>query len=877
MNPTGEDITPMMRQYREVKRTCGDAILLFRLGDFYEMFEEDARIASEVLDLALTRKFIGGGKTVPLAGIPYHALNNYLFKLTRAGYRVAICEQVEDAKKAKTIVRREVVRTVTPGTLVEAEGIEGSENNFLAAIIEGPADSLGFAVMDVSTGDFKATHLQPKRGEAPGDCTDLLSELSKTRPSEILLPEDMSLEIPYLSMVLCRNGCVVTRRPREIFRPSERDGWNEGEEKPLLSAREAGVARSAAGAILAYLVETHRMESQEMVQLEMYRPATYLGLDPATERNLELVANLRDGGKKGSLFWVLDRTRTAMGARELRQWILRPLMDLELIHARQDAIAAFLCVPTLAQEFNEALREVKDMERLLSRILYRTASPRDLKALQFSLSAIPHLNSLMEKIGFQAQCSQSWFSPLDDLEDLKVLLEMALVEEPPQNIRDGGIFADGYNAELDDLRSINRGGKDWIIDLQNRERGRTGISSLKVGYNKVFGYYIEVTSAHQQKVPPDYIRKQTLVNAERFITPELKEYENKILTAQERIIEIEKDLFSGLLVSVSQYAERIQVLARRLAGLDALQSLARIAAEHGYCRPTVDREDRICITQGRHPTLDCANRLNRFVPNDACLDQEKNQILIITGPNMGGKSTYIRQVALLVLMAQIGSYIPAAGAQIGLVDSIFSRVGASDNLFGGQSTFMVEMSETATILRHATPRSLVVLDEIGRGTATYDGISLAWAIAEYLLAVGRAGVKTLFATHYHELAELEGRNPRVKNYHALAAEQEGKVTFLYQVVPGRSDHSYGIHVAELAGIPRSVIRRADKVLQQLESGDFHRRSAPPDEQAIQLSLFSLYDEPLSQELRALSPEDMTPFEALRALDDLVRKARREGK
>ncbi|MCG3197831.1 MAG: DNA mismatch repair protein MutS [bacterium] len=873
MPNAADEMTPMMRQYRRIKETCGDAILMFRLGDFYEMFEEDAKIASAILDLTLTKKHIGGGKTVPLAGIPYHALNNYLFRLTRAGHRVAICEQTEDPKHAKTIVRREVVRTVTPGTLVEAEGMEGSENNFLAAVYDGGALGFGLAWVDVSTGEFRATAIKPVLGGSSTESSELLSELAKTGPSEILAPEGVSSQV--LEPILRRGNCILTRQPEAVFEAHEGDRADPGEAE--FSTRETRLARCAAGAILAYLSETHRENKNPLLSLKLYRPARFLGLDTATERNLELVANQRDGGKRGTLFWVLDRTRTAMGARELRHWILRPLLDLEAIRNRQEAIATFLACPSAASALAEDLREVKDLERLLSRIAYRTAGPRDLRAMQISLAALPRVSQHLAEIRLASGSPLELHEPLDPIAELENHLSRALVEEPPLTARDGGIFAEGFNPELDELRGISRGGKDWILDLQTRERARTGIPSLKVSYNKVFGYYLEVTTAHQDKVPPDYIRKQTLVSAERYITPELKEYENKVLTAQERIVELEKELYSQLLERVGQDGERIQSVARRIAEVDCLLSLATVAAEMGYARPEVDGSECIEIEAGRHPMLDRSEAVERFVPNDSRLDMESEQVLLITGPNMGGKSTYIRQVALLVLMAQMGSYIPARRARIGLVDRIFSRVGASDNLFGGQSTFMVEMSETASILRNATPKSLIILDEIGRGTATYDGISLAWAIVEHLLEIGRRGVKTLFATHYHEMAELEDRHPRVKNHHALVAERDGKVTFLYQIAPGRSDHSYGIHVAELAGIPKTVTRRAARILDQLESGDFHRRSrADSGDGGIQLSLFTLVDEQLAEHLRKLAPEEMTPVEALRVLDELVRRARGEA-
>lgn len=863
----------MMRQYRRIKATCRDAILMFRLGDFYEMFEEDAKVASSILDLALTKKHIGGGKTVPLAGIPFHALNNYLFKLTRAGHRVAICEQTEDPKHAKTIVQREVVRTVTPGTLVEAEGMEGSENNFLVSIVDGGPLGFGLAVADVSTGSFRATALETRSRTVRDEGAELASEIAKISPSEILLSASSAGVEPLLDPLIRRGGCVITKLPSDLFLELETDGAGENVAGAELSSKERALARQAAGGILRYLAETHCGKQSQLLPLAFYRPAAFLGLDPATERNLELTANLRDGGKRGTLLSVLDRTSTAMGAREIKQWILRPLANLEEIRLRQDAIAAFLAVPGETSGLAEDLREVKDLERLLSRVAYKTAGPRDLKALEVSLAALPKISLRLAKFIPDATSAADCFIPLDEVPEVRELLSRALVEEPPYTSREGGVFAEGYHPELDELREISRGGKDWILDLQVRERERTGIPSLKVGYNKVFGYYIEITTAHQEKVPPEYIRKQTLVSAERYITPDLKDYETKVLNARDRMIDLEKQLFADLLAKVGEQSERIQKVARRLAELDALRSLAHVASEGGYCRPMVDDSETIEIEAGRHPTLDHSASVARFVPNDALLDNEAHQVLLITGPNMGGKSTYIRQIALLVIMAQMGSYIPAKRARIGLVDRVFSRVGAADNLFGGQSTFMVEMSESAYILRNATPKSLVVLDEIGRGTATYDGISLAWAIVEYLLQTGRRGVKTLFATHYHEMADLEDRHERVKNYHALVAEQDGRVSFLYQIAPGKSDHSYGIHVAELAGIPKPVTKRAARILDQLESGEFHRRAGKDLAGEIQLSLFSLVDEPLVEQLSKMSPAEMTPMEALQTLDDLVRRAK----
>jgi len=826
----------MMKQYLEIKRQYPDCILFFRMGDFYEMFFEDARTASRILEIALTSREKGEKEKVPMCGIPYHAASPYIAKLLQHGYKVAICEQVEDPRAARGIVRREVVRVITPGMAVEEEGLGGDENNYLMAICEEEGSyALGF--LDLSTGDFKGCLLEGR---------ELLeSEIAKNNPREALLPEGMKAAGRQLEKAF--PWMLINYLPVEYFDPEGVERFSK-EDPPLPLKR-------AAGAILRYLLETQKVEPTHIRPLEIYRTEQYLILDETTQRNLELFSPLRGSGRKGSLLGVLDRTTTAMGRRKLRQWLAYPLRDTEEIGRRLEAVASLKEAPLERDSLRELLEGVADIERLNARLALGRANPRELVALKGSLERVPEIRERLHSFG--SDLLQEIAQGLDPLEEVVERIGERIVDDPPATITEGGIIRDGYHQELDELRSISREGKGWIARMEAEERKRTGIPSLKVGYNQVFGYYIEVTRPNLHLVPEDYVRKQTLKGAERFITPKLKEYERKVLGAEERIKALEHELFLRLREELMAYCPRIQGLARRLAELDVLISLAQVAEENRYVRPSLTEEDRIEIKEGRHPVIEQMDLPEPFVPNDARLDHE-NRILIITGPNMAGKSTYIRQVALIVIMAQMGSFVPAREAEVGLVDRIFTRVGASDNIAAGESTFMVEMKETAAILQGATPRSLVILDEIGRGTSTFDGLSIAWAVAEYLHDVKRP--KVLFATHYHELTELASQRPGVKNYHIAVREWKGEVVFLRQVLPGGISRSYGIQVARLAGLPQEVIGRAKKILAELERGEMRRR-----EEEFQLSLFVPQEPPVLKELRKIDLDRLTPLEALELL------------
>lgn len=880
----------MMRQYLAMKEQCGDAILLFRCGDFYEMFMEDAVTASQALDITLTKRGGGGNKTVPLAGIPYHAAQSYIYRLTRQGFRVAVCEQMELPQKGKKLVRRELVRTISPGAIIDSDVIDSKENNYMAALYDGGLLGWGLAWVDVTTGEFRATWEIGEDGWRA-----ILSELGTIDPSEILIDSQSRADESLHRTLRAQCDCLLTGVAAETF--SAETVLNYKIEEIVPDDIEAGenereLLRCAASAILQYLSENQKETLGYIRGLEIYRRGRYLVIDKNTERNLELLSSASGSGKKHTLLGALDFTVTAMGGRLLKQWLLRPLLDVEKIRLRQTMTRMLYEDPNLRDALREALRSVNDLERLLGRVTFGNANARDLAALRVSLEQIPTLNQQLNQLPDpeagrralqreeEAASKEESVPPggewIDPVIEVRELLAAALVDEPPLSVREGGMIRDGYESELDELRAIHRDGRGYIARLQEEERERSGISSLKVAYNKVFGYYIEVTHVHKDKVPENYIRKQTLTNAERFITPELKEFEAKVLHAEERIRELEYQILQQLLESARGYGRRLRGAARVIGRLDALQSLAEAASRHGYNPPELSDRKEIDIREGRHPVLERAAVVDLFTPNDCRLDNKDEQILIITGPNMAGKSTYIRQVALITLMAQIGSFVPAASAHIGVVDRLFSRVGASDDLARGRSTFMVEMSEAAHILRNATPRSLVILDEIGRGTSTYDGVSLAWAIVEYLHGVRGKGVKTLFATHYHELAALEGMLSRVVNYHAQISERDGKISFLYRIARGYTDHSYGIHVAELAGVPKRVTERARKILGRLERGEhLGAQPTPAHDGDFQVSLFSMMDEPLRARLADIDVNSLTPMEAMHLLAELAEEARKK--
>lgn len=867
------ELTPMMRQYLEIKADHPDAILFFRLGDFYEMFLDDAVKASRILDITLTSRNKGGdGADIPLCGVPFHSAAPYIAKLVEAGEKVAICEQVEDPKSVKGIVKREVVKVVTPGLVIDAESLSPKENNYLLSLFPGTA-RWGVAYLDLSTGDFRVTET---------DSADAAwAEVACVNPREILMP---------LSF---RDGGAGNERPdlaagRML---SYIDEWvYDAEYAERMVRNHFGVASAeaagcggmdcglrAVAAVLHYLQQTQKGDVRHISHLLAYRTQEFLVLDESSRRNLELNATLGDGKRRGSLLGLLDRTVTAMGGRKLKQWINYPLVSIEKINERLNAVEELTADAEFRQGIRAALDGVYDLERLNGRISLASASAKDLIALRASLVRLPALLALL------APSASTLLARLrdgiDPLADVEELIGRGIVPDPPFVLREGGIIAQGYHPELDELRSISREGKGFIARLEAQEKARTGVSSLKVRYNKVFGYYIEVTKSNLSAIPDDYIRRQTLANAERFITPELKEYEEKVLGAEDRIVELEYALFQEIRQRVAAQGERIARTADRLAALDVLAALADVAHDHRYVRPTVDEGDAILVTGGRHPVVEALNRSERFVANDVQLDNGENQLVIITGPNMAGKSTFMRQVALIVLMAQTGSFVPADEARIGVVDRIFTRVGASDNLARGQSTFMVEMMETAAILRNATPRSLVVLDEIGRGTSTFDGVSIAWAVAEYLHDTERCAAKTLFATHYHELTELAVTRSRVKNCNVAVKEWNDQVIFLRKIVEGGASHSYGIQVARLAGLPQEVIERAKEILHNLEKGEYAEGGIPriargkragTPKPSPQMSLFDQGDDLLRRRIAGLNIAALTPLEALNILDELKR-------
>lgn len=855
-----ENHTPMMRQYYEAKKACPDALLLFRMGDFYELFHDDAKVAARTLNLALTSRD-KGENAVPMAGFPHHQLDAYLAKLIGAGLRAAVCEQVEDPKLAKGLVRREVTRVVTPGTLTDEALLDPRESNFLAAVC--PGDWVGLAWVELSTGRFVAAGFPPRL---------LADQLARIAPAECLVSDDAE-PLPDS----CGDRMMVTRRPAWAFAQG-------GAEEAL--ARHFGTlgldgfgftdspadkaAVRAAGAVLDYLAETQRGSLEHIDRLSPYRSGETLEIDEASRRSLEISRTIREGRREGSLLAVLDHTVTPMGSRLLAEWIASPLTEIGAICARLDAVEELVADAALTEDLQKSLRQAYDVERLLTRVTTGRATPRDLSFLGRTLACLPAIKARLT--ARKSNLLNSIEARIDLCADLRSRLEAALVDQCPLATGEGGFIRDGFHGPLDALRELTRGGKQWIARYQAEETEQSGIPSLKVGFNKVFGYYLEVTNTHREKVPERYIRKQTLKNAERYITPELKEYEEKVLTADEKAKELEYELFIELRQAVAERRRQMQATAAALAQIDVLASLAELARRRNYCRPEPVSEPVLDVADARHPVLDILQPDGSFVPNDIRAGGEAGNILLITGPNMAGKSTYIRQVALITLMAQIGSFVPASRAKIGIADRIFARVGASDELSRGQSTFMVEMTETARILNTATERSLVILDEIGRGTSTYDGISLAWSVVEHLH--DRINCRTFFATHYHELTDLARSLDRIANLNVAVREWQEEVVFLHKIVDGAADKSYGIHVARLAGVPRSVIERSKEILAQLESEHVDASGRPKIARRekgrragdIQLSLFGPAEHPLLAEIRAFELDSTTPLEALKAIE-----------
>ncbi|RME75007.1 MAG: DNA mismatch repair protein MutS [Chloroflexi bacterium] len=859
--------TPIRRQYLQIKKQYPDAILFFRLGDFYETFDEDAKTIARVLDIVLTSRNVGKNQRVPLAGIPYHAAENYIAKLIKAGYKVAICEQV-GTEPVKGLMPREVRRVVTPGTVVESTLLADKENNYLAAVVLD-GQHAGLAYADITTGEFAATQL-----DGPDAARLLLNEVVRLQPAEIIAPNQTSLaplkplEIPSSLYEEWRFELEHCRQElQRHFEVATLTGFGLGD-KPQ--------AIRAAGAILQYLADTQKAALAQITRLTAYSTSTFMTLDAATRRNLELTETLRGGSVQGSLLGVLDKTITPMGGRLLRAWLHQPLLDVDALNRRLDAVEFFTRHTLARNDVRAGLKEIADLERLTSRVRQGLAQPRDLLAMRRSLEAIPVVRQALSQTGTDTL-------PVDlpePCDEVARLIAQAIADDPPATLGKVGVIRPGFSAELDGIIAGSRHAKEWVANLESVERKRTGIKSLKVGYNKVFGYYIEVTKANLAQVPPEYIRKQTLVNAERYITPELKEYENIILNADERQLEVENRIFKEVCAQIAAQAERLLAASRALAYLDVTTALAETALQNSYVRPELHNDTGLEIIGGRHPVVeqmplvDAEGMPTAFVPNDVRMSEEEF-IHIITGPNMSGKSTFLRQVALIVLMAQIGSFVPAESARIGLVDRIFTRIGAQDEIHAGQSTFMVEMVETAAILSQSSPRSLLILDEVGRGTSTYDGLAIARAVVEYIHNNPQIRAKTLFATHYHELTELAKYLPHVRNYNVAVAEEGDRVIFLHKIVPGGADRSYGIHVAQIAGIPKPVIDRANEILAELEGNADFRETRDRLRQSfsgIQLSFLAPETHPLIEEIKALDVDSMTPLQALNKLYELKQRA-----
>ena len=875
------ELTPMMRQYMETKKEYPDCILFYRLGDFYEMFFDDALTASKELEITLTGKNCGLEERAPMCGVPYHAVDGYLNRLVSKGYKVAICEQMEDPATAKGLVKRDVVRIVTPGTNLDTQALDESRNQYIMCVVY-IADRYGLSVADVTTGDYFVSEID--------DSEKLFDEIYRYMPSELICNEAFYMSGMDLDLLKEKLGITIYTLDAwyfddEICARTLKDHFHVGALEGLgLADYDCGVI--AAGALLKYLLETQKQDLSHITGLTVYASGKYMLLDSSTRRNLELCETLREKQKRGSLLWVLDKTKTAMGARTLRKYIEQPLIRKKDIEERLDAVAELKDQAISREEIREYLSSVYDLERLMCKITYQSANPRDLIAFERSLSMLPHIRCILQDMS--STLLKELYQELDPLEDLCALIQKAIVDDPPIAMKEGGIIKDGYHEEVDRLRTAKSKGKEWLARLEEQEREKTGIKNLRIRYNKVFGYYLEVTNSFKNLVPDYYTRKQTLANAERYIIPELKELEDTILGAEDKLYALEYELYSEVRDAIAAEVLRIQKTAKAVAQIDAFASLALTAERNQYVRPKINEKGTIDIRDGRHPVVEKMIPSEMFIANDTYLDDKKNRISVITGPNMAGKSTYMRQTALIVLMAQIGSFVPASSANIGLVDRIFTRVGASDDLASGQSTFMVEMTEVANILRNATSKSLLILDEIGRGTSTFDGLSIAWAVIEHISNSKLLGAKTLFATHYHELTELEGKISNVNNYCIAVKEKGDDIIFLRKIVKGGADKSYGIQVARLAGVPESVTSRAKEIVEELVQADITTRikdiavrgGEKPKIKAkhydevdlAQMSLFdTVKDDDVIQEIEDLDLANLTPIDALNTLYQLQNK------
>ncbi|MFC2084800.1 DNA mismatch repair protein MutS [Bacteroidota bacterium] len=865
--------TPLMTQYYKIKESHPDSILLFRMGDFFETFDEDAKTISKVLGITLTRRASGKAENVPLAGFPHHAIDSYLPKLVRAGFRVAICEQVENPKFAKGIVKREVIEVVTPGVVFSEKLLDHKKNNYLLSIYLNN-DKAGIAFSDVSTGEFYCYEISQEKLEI---------QLEHINPAELLVSRSQK---NVLEPILQSNFSAVrlTRIDNWIFNLEfARDVLlNHFKTKTLkgfgIDHFNNGVI--AAGVLLNYLNETQKANLSHINKIALYNPSDYMQLNIVTKRNLEIISTIHEGAREGSLISILDRTETAMGGRLLKKWVLAPLLNVKSILERQTCVEEFYNDKVLRKNINNELKEIGDLERLISKVCTGRVNPREMISIKSSLKKIPLIKQILDRA--KSEVLRKINVQLNDMNHLVNKLDTSITEYPPLSIYDGGVICEGYSSELDELRDISKNAKDWIAKLQKKERERTGIPSLKVGYNKVFGYYIDISNTHKSKVPEDFIRKQTLVNSERFITPELKEYEEKVLNAEERISDLEHKLFDEIRNIVARETLPIQNNAKLIAMLDCFAALADCAESYNYSKPQINDSENIYIKQGRHPVVERILPVSeKFIPNDCSISNSENQIIILTGPNMAGKSVYLRQVGLIVLLAQLGSFVPAEEASIGVVDNIFTRVGAHDNIIGGESTFLIEMQEAASILNNATERSLIVLDEIGRGTSTFDGISIAWAITEFIHNNPKVSAKTLFATHYHELNEMASIFDRIKNFKVDVKEYGDKVIFLHRVSPGGADHSYGIQVAQMAGLPLYVTNRAKEILENLESKELTphdlkeaKLAKIKDGKDKQFNLFEVRDDEIRTEISDIEIDNITPIEALTKLDQLKKKVKK---
>ena len=862
-----QEETPMMQQYQGIKKDYPDAILFFRMGDFYEMFNEDAKTASKILQITLTSRNKNQSNPVLMCGIPHHSSNIYITKLLKAGKKVALCEQTEDPKFAKGLVKREVVRIITPGTVLDDNMLDPKSEQLIVSLFISK-EEIGLAALDVSTGNFKVTQFKREMTGSP-----LADELQKLDPKEILIPETLMAQpkpwLPSENVFLhswedwTYSHSEALRNLLNHFKTQSLEGFG---------CETMNQAISAAGALIHYLHETQKSALEHINSITPFFVHDYMALDQTTVTSLELIQS-SEGTRKNSLLSLLDESCTPMGARRIRDWVIKPLVDKEKIKRRLDIVSKFKSLPLNRQETRDFLEKIFDLERLLGKITLSVCNARDLVSLKNSIETFPNLYKALEK--YKSSQLLNYLKHWDNLENLYDLIEKNIVDDPPMGLKEGNLFKSGCNKELDQLKDISRKGKSWIASLESEEKEKTGISVLKIGFNKIYGYYIEITKKHSDRVPKDYIRKQSLVNAERFISPKLKEYEEEVTQAEEKIVELEQKLFEDIRCEISLAGTRIQKMAGIISEIDALVSFAEVAHRNNYCHPEILEDSSLKISNGRHALIEQIDPVNRFIPNDTCLDNHDQQIMVITGPNMAGKSTYLRQVALICLMAQLGSFVPAERVQMGITDRIFSRVGAQDHLLKGQSTFMVEMNETANILNNATPKSLIILDEIGRGTSTFDGISIAWSIVEYLHGTEKeGGPKTLFATHYHELTDLSRVLSGVKNYNIQVKEWNDEIIFLRKILPGGVDKSYGIQVARLAGLPKQVLDRAHEILFNLEQSEFDEVGIPKISRTEkkdslpnpgQLGLFPEPENPLIQEMRKIDPNEMSPKQALDTL------------